>query len=393
MQEPGQSETEVPPPIPKFNKPLPYIGPRNARETAVLICALGILLCFFAPWRITPFGHTVFRGSTLFKVDESAAILWTIPILALAVVAVYRHKKLSRQVGTIASIVTIIYLSYFLGVSHVVGLIRPAWGASLTIWFSLGLFAFCSERRIATPADFVARKLRSRKAEVFSHWGTLTPGCHFSTQQFYSEIEQAIRAKQWPGVEMMRLDYREAGFLSHKREYLRIIRQRQLFDICAAVFGKDYFFSIREAQIPVVIDIRSVLSLLIGLFLTFMLSVNLLGLVFGAIAWLFLLSFGAWFLFNVLKLGLTKADTMLLQMPVLGAFYEAWFRRDTYFQQDSRLVFLQCVNELVKEHVEETTSAKGLKFLNCFENQPLLDGLYKRSRIQLSQTDAATFAA
>ena len=98
-------------------------------------------------------------------------------------------------------------------------------------------------------------------------------------------------------------------------------------------------------------------------------------------ALLFLLTFIVWFLFNVLKLGLTRVDSTLIQLPVIGPVYEAWFRRDTYFQQDTRMAFLHSVTELVKKHVEETTSANGIKFLDYFENQPLMDGLYKRRRV------------
>ncbi len=390
MQETGQSEAEpeIQPTTPQFNKPVPYLGPRTPQDTAVAFCALGILLCFFAPWIQSAFGSSPLTGALYYKSDPSAAILWAVPILAAITIAVHRNSADRQKFGTATSIVAAFSLFYFVGIAAFKSGGSMAWGASLTVWFGLGLYAFCGERRITAPGDFVAKKLGSRKAEVFSHWGTLTPGCHFSTQDFYLEIEQAIRAKQWPGVEMLRLDFHESGLLSHKREYLRVIRQRQLFDVCASTFGKDYFFTVREAQIPVVIDLRAMFSAVIGLFLLFSFAVKLLGLILGSMAILFLITFAVWFLFNVLKLGLTKMDSMLMQLPVIGAFYEAWFRRDTYFQQDSRLIFLQCVNELVKEHVEETTSTKGIKYLNCFENQPLLDGLYRRSRIQLDETEA-----
>jgi len=182
-----------------------------------------------------------------------------------------------------------------------------------------------------------------------------------------------------------RVEYREAGLLSHSREYLRIIRQRQLFDVCAARFGKDSFFSLREAEIPAVVDLPVFFALaLSGLLLTAAL-IKLLGMFLGLLAFMVVGAMLVWLLFNALKLGLTKLDSLLLTLPVLGPVYEAWFRRDTYFQQDTRLVFLHCVAELVKRHVAETTSANGVKLLHGFEKKPILGGLYQPFVLPLTQ--------
>jgi hypothetical protein len=70
-------------------------------------------------------------------------------------------------------------------------------------------------------------------------------------------------------------------------------------------------------------------------------------------------------------------------MPVFNAVYLAWFRRETYFEQDSRIIFFQSVESLVKKHMEDAISAKGIKFLDTFERAPLLGPLYKKSRLKL----------
>jgi hypothetical protein len=49
-------------------------------------------------------------------------------------------------------------------------------------------------------------------------------------------------AKEAP-VRPQRVDWSEGGLLSAKREYLRATYGRYSFDICAAPFGKDFFFS------------------------------------------------------------------------------------------------------------------------------------------------------
>jgi len=379
LQTPQTEETEVSPAL-QLDTPPPPLKPYSPQNFAVTLCALGIVAAFFAPW--AKYSQYI-SGYSIYHLNRQMMVLWVIPTLACATVLSYRNKPARRRLGTITTIATWLALAYFNQKAHALGITNLAWGASLTLWFSIGLFAFASERRLTAPVDLVARKLGSRKASVYSHSGALTPGTHFSAQDFYEKLENAIRAKQWPGVETLRIHYTEAGALSHKREYLRVIRQRHLFDIAASTFGKDYFFSLREAEIPTVVGLRAFFVLMVGSALLFFLAVEMFGILFGPTAFLFLLLFIVWFLFNVLKLGLTKVDSILMQLPVIGAIYEAWFRRDTYFQQDTRLVFLQSVTDLVKQHVEETTSSKGIKFLNCFERQPILDELYKRARIEV----------
>ena len=67
-----------------------------------------------------------------------------------------------------------------------------------------------------------------------------------------------------------------------------------------------------------------------------------------------------------------------MRLPVIGPVYETWFRRSTtYFQHDSRMVFLKLMDDLLKKHVDEEVSGKGVQLLSCFEHQPILDGLYK----------------
>lgn len=361
-------------------KPLPYIGPRTPKEIAIAICSLGVLALFFAPWVTGTVEYL--SGFTLYRADEKLKFLWIIPVLAIATLVSLRNEKVLGRIGTLTAIITWCCLGS-------VTLKSQSWYAKPNLFMhgtsllALALFAFSGKLRVATSLNFVAKKLSSRKAAIFSHWGTLTSDCHFATNEFYSELENAIRAKQWPGVEVLRIDYSEAGLLSHKREYLRVIRQRQLFDICAAVFGKDYFFSVREAEIPAIITVRAVLTVLFATLFLSSILIQTFGFIFGSFAMMACVAFGIWFLFNILKLGLTKLDSMLLQLPSIGPIYEVLFRRDTYFQQDSRIAFLQSVTELVKKHVEEATSEKGLKYLNCFESQPILAGLYKQYRLEL----------
>jgi hypothetical protein len=355
--------------------------PRTPQEIAIAICAFGMIAFFFAPWTRS---DEFVSGATSYRIHCNL-VPWAIPLLALATFLVRRHKAVRRHLSTVTLIVTWLCVFYFVTKAQSLDITHFLWGRSATAVLGFFLFVFCREMRVATPIDLVVKRLRWRKADVFRHWGSVTPDMHFSSQEIYTKIEHAIHAKQWPGIQLTRIHYSEAGGFSYKREYLRIIRQRHLFDLCAATFGKDYFFSLREGEIPAVVTVRVLLLFLLGCFVFVNAALDIFGFILGPFLIFFLMFFAVWFCFNVLKLGMTKVDAALTQLPVIGAVYEAWFRRQTYFQEDSRLLFHQSVELLVKEIIEEETSSKGLKFLDCFEKQPLLNGLYERSRRPLGK--------
>ena len=74
---------------------------------------------------------------------------------------------------------------------------------------------------------------------------------------------------------------------------------------------------------------------------------------------------------------------MLIRSPIVGPIYLRYFRKDTYYRQDTRLLYHQIVSEIVRQKVEEVTAAKGVKLLKTYEHDPILDGLYKPVTIPL----------
>ena len=80
---------------------------------------------------------------------------------------------------------------------------------------------------------------------------------------------------------------------------------------------------------------------------------------------------------NAVAMGLKDLDASLIKTPIIGPIYEAWFRKETYYRQDTRLMYCDTVNAVVKAKVEETTGAKGIKLIRYMENCPLLNELYK----------------
>ncbi len=78
---------------------------------------------------------------------------------------------------------------------------------------------------------------------VLSNWSTLVEGLSTSSQDAYLELQGALAAREVPEIEFSRVVYAESGVGSAKREYLRIQRKDLVFDVCAAPFGKSFFFS------------------------------------------------------------------------------------------------------------------------------------------------------
>ena len=229
---------------------------------------------------------------------------------------------------------------------------------------------------------------KSKQAGVITHWYALVPGFTTSTKEFYDAIESELKARQAPGLEISRVDFAEGGVLSQKREYLRMTRERLMFDICAAPFGTGYFFSCRFAEIPATVKLWE-------LFVVLLASLFITGLVFKFAGWLlapFILLAGfialIYVLRNAVAIGLQDLDAALIKFPVVGPIYERWFRRETYYRHDTRLMYCDTVNVVVKAKVEEITGAKGIKLVRFNEYSPIFSELYKPTLVSLPREPA-----
>lgn len=223
----------------------------------------------------------------------------------------------------------------------------------------------------------------AKKGEVIDHWYSLVPGFTTSGKEFYEAIEKELKERQIPGLDIAYVDFAEGGVLSQKREYLRMTRERLVFDICAAPFGTAFFFSCRFAQIPPVIRLWQLLVVIVGTFMVTMLAFRYAGLILGGLLLLSALVFLIYLLRNAVALGLKDLDAYLIKDPMFGAIYENWFRKETYYRHDTRLMYCDTVNAVVKAKVEEVTGTKGIKLVRYMENCPLLNELYKPNEVPL----------
>ena len=218
---------------------------------------------------------------------------------------------------------------------------------------------------------------KAKPAEVLNHWISFADQFQLAPSEFYDSLQKEIQARNVPGLETTQIEFAEGGALSPKRTYMRMLRERLVFDICAAPFGTGYFFSCRTAEIPVVVHLWQIVMVIVILFATMGLYWRVAGFFLGIA--LFVLSFFLLiYLFrNAVAMGLQDLDTTLLRSPVFGSIYEAWFRRETYYRQDTRLMYLDTVDRVVKKLAEEVTAARGVKLVRQYEWAPILGELYR----------------
>lgn len=230
---------------------------------------------------------------------------------------------------------------------------------------------------IHTDSDMNAPGFKRKSDEVLEHWISFADGFNQPSQEFYALVKKELDARKIPSMEMSDVEYAEGGLLSDKRLYLRMIRERLAFDLCAAPFGNTYFFSCRTVHSPPALRLWH-LAAVAAIFWGFSaLFLHLLGFWFAVIAMVTLIIAIAEVFRNAVAMGLNDLDNALMKIPVIGPIYENWFRKDTYYRQDARLAYLAIVPAIVKKAAEDVTATKGVKLTPQYERTPILGELYK----------------
>lgn len=212
--------------------------------------------------------------------------------------------------------------------------------------------------------------------EVVEHWYSLVSSENFSSKEVYELIEKEIAVQKVPGLEVSHVDLAEGGPLSARRDYLRMKRERLIFDVCAAPVGVNYFFSYRFYVEPVVVRMWELAAVLAALMLLFVGSVRYVGPFLGPFLLLAASVAFAWLMRNSIGMGLRDLDATLLKIPAIGPIYERFFRKDTYYRQDLRIAYGSIVSGIVKGEVEAVTAAKGVKLVREYSYSPIFGDLY-----------------
>lgn len=217
--------------------------------------------------------------------------------------------------------------------------------------------------------------IENKKGDILGHWIAFHNNFSFPPQDFFDAIQKELEARKIPGMEISKEEFAEGGMLSDKRIYLRLFRERLALYTCAAPFGTGYFFSCRTVYVPALVRLWHIVAALVFFGVVGGLLVKPLGILFAAIAMIALMFALAAVLGNAAT---SDLDTLLLKIPVVSTIYEDWFRADTYFRQDTRLIYLQQIPMFIQELAEDITAAKGARLEQQYQLPPILGDLYKR---------------
>jgi len=188
-----------------------------------------------------------------------------------------------------------------------------------------------------------------KRTDVLNHWIAFADYFSISPSEFYASLEQELTNRNVPKMDFSIIEFPEGGLLSEKRLYFRMLRERIVFDVCAAPFGNGFFFSCRTAEIPIVLRIWQLIAVLFLLIFGLWAFVKLFGFFWGMFTALMLFVAGIYLLRNLLAFGLQDIDQMLCRSPVLGSVYEVFFRKETYHRIDSRLCYVHLIPAIVKK--------------------------------------------
>lgn len=221
---------------------------------------------------------------------------------------------------------------------------------------------------------------------VLDHWYALVPDFTMSSHEFYAAIEKDLTKRQVPGMAMSRVVYGEGGILSDQREYLRFTRERLAFDICAAPFGTSFFFSCRFSEFTPKITTLQVIILMVTVTASWFAFDNWLGRVHGTA--IFAIGLIGFYMVCSLAPAVKNLDASLLNSPIFGGIYLRFFRKETYYREDARLMYLETVNAITKEVVQHVSGAKGIDLITFKERSPILSELYKTKSVSLPKQPA-----
>lgn len=215
-----------------------------------------------------------------------------------------------------------------------------------------------------------------RSGRVISHWYTLIDGFTASALDFYTAIEEAVKAREVPDAAFSRVEFREGGFGSAKRIYLRVARGKVAFDIGAVPYGNGYFFSWWMSRLGPKYPFLYLLGFLAALALgtpilaypfrnscsyIFFLPVIFLGIIVG--------------LAVLARNEVFGPEEDILSIPILGWIYETVFNPITYYSLDTALMFQESVRRAVNEVIDGLLAGQGLRALSDDQKKPTIRDL------------------
>lgn len=216
-----------------------------------------------------------------------------------------------------------------------------------------------------------------KKGDVLNHWMDIAEGFSLSSQEFYNSLEQLIAEHRIPDMKCFRVEFNEGLPGTDKRIYLRVQRKLLAFDICAAPYGADFFFSCRTVAVP--FPIQPWHLLVAAFVLMFMNDIfrPLMGDSFALIAMVTFLVAVAQTFYYAKEDNAAKVHEFLMKIPVIGQIYYNWFYVESYYRQDTRMMYMDLIPNLVRRLVGEATAAQGVKLRREYQYAPVFGDIYK----------------
>lgn len=209
--------------------------------------------------------------------------------------------------------------------------------------------------------------------EVISHWYVPIPDFQSTVGDFYDAVEAGLGERRVPGMDVNRILVPDGGMLSDQREYLRMRRERLVFDVCSAPFGTSWFFSCRYAEIPFKLRVWELLVLVGATAWIYTAFPLLFGFFTGTVLFAASLIGGLVLLDTFAASDTQDMDSLLLRLPVIGALYELFVRRNqSYYREDARVMYCHSVDAMVRSKIVEVCQEAGIEdveFINIDPSQ------------------------
>jgi hypothetical protein len=91
----------------------------------------------------------------------------------------------------------------------------------------------------------------NKSVENHQHWQH-SFDFEFSAEEFYQSVQEEITNRKIPDVKFSRVTYSQGGLFSGSREYLHIVKDEFIYDVCAAPYGTGFFVSLWYVERPAV---------------------------------------------------------------------------------------------------------------------------------------------
>jgi hypothetical protein len=217
-----------------------------------------------------------------------------------------------------------------------------------------------------------------KRREVLSYWCKLFENGSYSPKEFYRSVLRNLEARKISDLDPIGQPLRQGNIFSPRRLYLRLRRERIVFDICEAPFGNGVFVSSRLFDLHRRAHwFHYVMALCVVILVGAGVGVNygtILGLIagggFACLVW------------SIMRLGssqtVTCLDRLLPEVPVVGPIYDSCYHPKTFYRQDVNNAYREAVHSAVMQSVDEMTTALGVRPLSELERKPILRELYRR---------------